>query len=660
MPKKLTLGNDNILINLDDFGQPKDFFFPYIGLENHIGPNSFHRLGIFSDGQISWLGDSHWDMNIDCEPDTFAGRISAENKEHNIKLKISDAVYNEKNIFIRQIRLKNDSSAPRRLKIFFSQQFKIAESSAAHTAYYDPRRKVIIHYRNQRTFLVNAMMDGRQFCDFTTGVYGSEGKEGSHLDAVDGILSKNPIEHGQVDSVIGLEDEFAPGEEKYINYWLAVGYSIKEVMSLDEYVVGKGPAYLLKTTQDFWRAWVKRQNFNFHGLSQRVVDLFQKSLFYIRAHVDMDGAIIASTDSAMLQQGKDTYAYMWPRDAAHAANALNRAGDLTVAKRFFEFCNEVISDEGYFMHKYSPDKSLGSSWHPWLYEGKVQLPIQEDETATVIFALWNYYCVSKDLEFIERIYNSLIKKAANFMVTYRDEVTGLPKPSYDLWEEKFGIHTYTVASVYGALIAASKFAEILGKVKSHAVYLEIAEQIREATYKHLYDPQSGFFLKSVNFNREGKIEDRTADMSTFYGLFNFGFLSPDDRRLAHLFHQMEERVVNKTAIGGYCRYEGDNYYRQSHNHPSNPWVITTLWVAQYYITIAKNEEDLEKVKEILEWVVRHALPSGVLPEQIDSKDGQHLSTAPLTWSHSEFVNTVIRYLDKLEEFGICEACNPVY
>ena len=39
------------------------------------------------------------------------------------------------------------------------------------------------------------------------------------------------------------------------------------------------------------------------------------------------------------------------------------------------------------MHKYRPDKSLGSSWHPWVRNGKPELPIQEDETALVIYAL---------------------------------------------------------------------------------------------------------------------------------------------------------------------------------------------------------------------------------------------------------------------------------
>jgi len=74
-----------------------------------------------------------------------------------------------------------------------------------------------------------------------------------------------------------------------------------------------------------------------------------------------------------------------------------------------------------------------------VHNGKPELAIQEDETALVLVALWNYYNYSSDLEFIESIYNSIIAKAADFMCSYRDVSTGLPKPSYDLWEQKFGI-----------------------------------------------------------------------------------------------------------------------------------------------------------------------------------------------------------------------------
>ena len=49
------------------------------------------------------------------------------------------------------------------------------------------------------------------------------------------------------------------------------------------------------------------------------------------------------------------------------------------------------------------------------------------------------------------------------MVSYRDEETGLPAASYDLWEERRGILSFTVAAVFGGLTAASLFCEVFGE-----------------------------------------------------------------------------------------------------------------------------------------------------------------------------------------------------
>ncbi len=659
--KALTLGNGNILINFDVHGQVRDFYFPYVGLENHVGGHHSHKIGVYVDHKLSWLDEESWEVKFDCDPETFSGKFTAVNQVLGVELKFTDVVYNEKNIFLRRIIINNNSNSERTIKLFFYQQFELYESHTAHTAYYDPTHQSIIHYRNKRAFLVGGQLEGRDCDDYTTGVFEVDGMKGSYVDAEDGLLSKNPIEHGQVDSVLSFSASFMPKEEKFMYYWVTVGLSIDEAVQLHEYVLTKGAGYLVKTTQDFWHAWVNRQNFNFHGLSKDIEMLFKKSLFYIRAHADVAGGIIASGDSSMLHKGKDTYAYVWPRDAAYACRALDRAGDFNVTKRFYEFCSEVINDEGYLMHKYSPDKSLGSSWHGWLYDGKFQLPIQEDETAVVIFTLWEHYKFSKDLEFIEEIYNKLIKSSADFMVTYRDEKTGLPKASFGLWEEKFGIHTYTACAVYGALVAAASFARLLGKTKSENRYVRAAKEIKEAVLQYLYDEEKGTFYKMINIDENGNIVvDDTADVSSFFGLFNFGLLNPTDKRAVQTVKYIKERATPGTSVGGLCRYENDLYYRQTEGAPCNPWFVTTFWYAQWLIVSAKNEKDLEEVKKILSWAVSNAQTSGILSEQLHSINGEQISATPLVWSHAEFVTTVVQYLDKLEDFGICKACNPVY
>lgn len=650
MPE-IVLGNGKALISVDKSAQLRDLYFPFVGLENHVGGSHLHRIGIWIDGKISWTSESSWRSEVGSGHETMSGEIKLVNDSIGVELNFEDVLYNEKNIFLRQVRVKNLWDYKRQIKTFFAHEFEIYESRRGDTGYYDPIKNVIIHYKGRRVFLINSRCEGRGFEEYNIGLFGLEGKEGSFKDAEDGGLSKNAIEHGKVDSVIGIYQEIDSNSEIKIDYWIAFAKTLHEVEELNEYVLDRTVPYLAKTTKDFWHAWLNNREFNFFHLDNGVIDLFKRSLLILRAHVDDNGSILASADSTLLQYGRDAYCYMWPRDGALSAVALDKAGDYNVSRRFFEYCNEVITKDGFFMQKYRPDKSPGSTWHAWVYKDKVQYPIQEDETALVIYSLWKHYEFSKDLEFVESVYNSLIKKSADFMVNFIDESTGLPRPSYDLWEEKLGISTFTAASIYGALIAAADFSRLLGKSENEKRYRTSAEKIKEGILKNLWSEERQMFVKLI-YPEEGNIKtDNTLDFSSIYGIVRFRVLDIDDQKITASINTMEE-LAKKIPIGGMMRHENDSYYKSHLEIPGNPWIITTLWLAQYYIIKAKEEKDFDKVKEILKWVVEKAGSTGTLPEQLDPITGNHLSATPLTWSHSEFVNTVINYLEKVEELGI--------
>ena len=659
MSKSLVLGNGNILVGFDRFGQLRDFYFHYVGLENHVGPPLVHKIGVLVDGEFSWLDSVGWKVEVDCQLDTQAGVTVAKNDALKLEIVFNDVVYNEKNILIRKISVTNFTGRSRQVKVFFNQQFEIFQAHKGDTAYYDPGDNTIIHYKGRRVFLANILADEPGITDYSIGLYGIEGREGTFKDAEDGRLEKNPIEHGLVDSVTGVDVTVGANKTSYFYYWLTVAKSIKKVKELNEYIIDRGPESIIESTKDYWNAWINKQNFTFYGLDKSNVDLFKKSLVILRAHADNTGPIIASGDSDLLQFGRDTYSYMWPRDASICALALDKVGDHGVAKRFFEVANKIITDDGYFMHKYRSDKSLGSSWHPWIKDGKPQLPIQEDETALVIWGLWQHFDRTKDLEFIEDIYNTLIKKAADFMVAYREEKTGLPRPSYDLWEMKHGISTFTACSVYGALSVAGKFAKLLGKEKAASIYYSAAQKIKEGIFKYLYNKETGLFYKMINWEGNKLVIDETVDISSAHGLIKFRMVDIDDDLLASVMQKTIDRLQVKTVVGGIARFDGDRYFTVGYEVPGNPWFITTIWVAQYYVKKAKSEDDLKIVKDYLSWVAKYALPSGILSEQLNPYTGEQISAAPLAWSHAEYIKTVVGYLEKLESLGICKACYPL-
>jgi GH15 family glucan-1,4-alpha-glucosidase len=285
-----------------------------------------------------------------------------------------------------------------------------------------------------------------------------------------------------------------------------------------------------------------------------------------------------------------------------------------------------------------------------MHNGTAQLPIQVDETALPLFMLWHHYESSRDLEFIESVYNPFIEKAANFLCEFIEAEYGLPKNSYDLWEEKYGMSTYSASAVYGALTCAAHFANLLGKEEPTRTYIAVAERMKRSILEHLYDEELGMFIKQIYVSDTGDpTYDKTVDVSSFFGPLYFGVIEPDDERVQKSFKTLEDKLKMKGSGDGYMRYEGDNYYRLQEVGSPNPWVITTLWIAQYHIMKAKKLPDLKRAYELLEWTCTHATKSGVLAEQIHPQTGEHLSTAPLTWSHAEFVITVDDYIAKYKE-----------
>jgi len=649
MAKSFVHGNGQIAVGLDMHGQVYDLHFPYVGLENHTGGNYMHKIGIWCDGEFSWIDDGSWDTSFEYNHEhEYLTKIKTTNHNLNIKIEFNDVVYNEENIFLREVKIINLRNDARNLKIYFNQQFEIYESYRGDTAFFEPENNVIIHYKGRRMFLINAhnRTDNRAFDDYSIGLLGIEGREGTYKDAEDGELSKNPIEHGLVDSVIGLTLQIEPNQEKIVDYWMCISKIKEDLDSLNRVVIRKTPRYIIDSTNNYWHAWTKKINLDFKDISDKAINLYKRSLHILRVHTDNTGAIIASTDTDLLKYGRDTYSYVWHRDGAFTSIALSRAGYNGAAQSFFDFSRDTITKDGYFMHKYRADKSLGSSWHPWIYKGLKEMPIQLDETALVIYSMWQEFVQSKDIEYFEKQYNPLIKKPIDFIISRINKETGVILPSYGLWEEKFGTSTFTSSTVYGALIAASKFAEYFGKVEKSKEYLEYAKLVKKGMLDYLYDKEKNFFYKLRLTSADGDdVINDTVDSSSLYGLFRFGVLDLEDPKLEGMMEAVSH-LSCQTNIGGFPRYQNDNYFKVDGTTAGNPWIITTLWYAQLEIARAKSLEELKALKHYFDWVLSLASDSGVLPEQVNPHTGELLSASPLTWSHAEFVVTILDYLNK--------------
>jgi oligosaccharide amylase len=640
--RDIPVGNGRLLITFDSEYQIRDVYFPHVGQENHSGGHAF-RFGAWADGEFSWLNGTDWTKSLRYQNETLVTDVALENPRLGLVINCNDTVASHENIFLRRIRVRDTRNEDiRSVRLFFHHDFRIYENKIGDTAFFEPATRSIIHYKKHRYFLIKTQP---QFDQFAAGRKAFGEQEGTWRDAEDGQLSGTAISEGSVDSTIGVSFDLEAGSEYGIYYWIAAGVSRDEVYRLNKIVEYKRPEEFITYTGNYWKAWVNKNDTDLKALPDEVVELYKRSLLIISTQTDDEGAILAANDSDVAHRATDHYSYLWTRDGAFVAAALEDARYSEITRQFFRLCGEIVDEKGYFLQKYNPDGTVASGWHAaWNNtNGSELVPIQEDETALVLWALWKHYERHRDIDFVHRLYEQLVKRCADFMVEFRDGETGLPLPSWNLWENARGVHTFTCATVVAGLRAAANFARLFSEDELARRYSAAGDDIVRAMSEHLFSSRNGRFLRGLAADTAGHLhEDANVDASLF-GLFYFGCFEADDERVAATMSAVEERL---SSGGGIARFENDDYMRTEPSSVGNPWFICTLWLAEYYIALARSEADLVKPLGMLQWTASAALPSGVLAEQLDPRSGEPVSVSPLTWSHSTFVATVHSYLRK--------------
>ena len=660
MPRDLPISNGSLMMNFDHDYNIRYVYYPHVGQDNQtVGDLS--RFGIWCDGTFTWISNDAWKKTLEYDDDTLVTRVRAVAAAMDQEMTLRDTVDFDRDIFIRSVELRNRKSVARRVRLYIHFDPHLWGNAIGDTIFFDPEFNGLVAYKAQRYVLMDGAVDDQfGFQSFAIGAKEREGFQGTWRDAEDGNLQRNAIAQGSVDATGMLEFELKPSSASTAWIWWTFGHSYRDVKGMDNLVRERGPASLLVRTRDYWRLWVQNdRGVDVSRLPDPVQRLYRRSLLIMRTQIDNSGAVIAATDSDIVQFGRDTYTYMWPRDGAIVTTALVQAGYPEITRRFFLFCCELITSGGFLLHKYNPDGSVGSSWHPWMSnDGKRQLPIQEDETALVLWAFWIHFEKFHDVEFVKPLYKPLVKAAADFMVRYREPHTRLPAASYDLWEERRGIPAFTIGAVWAGLMAAARFTDAFGETAVADRYRRAAGEIRDAAERFLFDATLGRFQRMVTVSHEGEVTgDPTIDVA-LTGLWLFGMFDADDPRIVATMEQVVERLTVKTPVGGIARYENDYYFQVSKDLPNvagNPWILSTMSIAHWYATRARNLVELQRAIDILLWATTHAMPSGVLPEQIDPYTGEPLSVAPLTWSHAAFVLAANRVAERLTTMMRSEA-----
>lgn len=634
-------GNSRMLVTLDRRGEVHHLFWPDIDREQQVGRVLLGVLPVGRRGETIWFSGGGWDHGQEYVNDTPVLRTSGVHREAGLAFSCSDCCVPGRSLFVRRVRVVNQGGELSHLAFLHYAALDLGASSLLNCVYYHPGAAALVYYRQQTACAIGF---DRAVTGYTCG---REHTGGSALwDAADGHLDGRGIEMGDVDGCLACDlGPLAPGQAAEVSVFWSWAPGREEALTGLEDARRDGGAALQAMTERFWLQWLARGETA--PAEEELVDrVFRRSLVTMKLLTDAEhGGIIAAPETDPGFVGSGGYGYCWPRDAVWVSTAFTEAGHPDEAAAFYRWTRRVQEPDGAWYQRYYCHGSLAPSW------GLLQV----DETASVVYGIFHHFALTRNRALLHELWPT-VRRAAEFLGRSLDPDTGLPAPSVDLWEERTEESAYASAAACGAFTAAGYLAGEVGESAEAEVYREAAERLGEAIRSRLWYPPDGRFLRGIlrhlsrgeflhrracgeevrELPRAGlygtfvELLDRGLDVSLLGLSVPFGVVPPRDPRMRATAEQVTKHLENP-RVGGIHRYAGDAY------RGGNPWVVCTLWVGMYELSLGETE----RARQRLAWTLAHRTPLDLLPEQVHGETGLPVWVIPLTWSHAMFVHLAL-------------------
>ena len=621
------IGNNKIRAGLTKKGELIRLFYPNIDFTQFIDE---FKVGVkINDSNLIHLEE---DINNVYEQyyseDTNILNTEIENTYFNLEILQTDcAPTNLENVLIRRYILLNKNTIPLDIKFLIHSKLLTNQNNEVASRIV---KDGLIQYTHDYNFAIfsNQEIMTHKLNDVDNVI------ESAYLEDKDYIgMSNNaaimykiktllPGERIEIPIYIYINDN----NEKYRN--IEIEKEIDRISKVDY------NSEILKTKK-YWRKYVKEHSkieFGETNYEYRIKNIYNRTiLLYPLLYNQKTGGIAAAMEVDENKTRCGRYAYSWPRDAAFITTALDLLNMNKETEKFYKnFCKNTQNRNGMWEQRFYTDGRLASSWG-----------YQIDETASVIYGVYNHYLNTKDLKFIKDNFK-MLEKATKYLEQYMDKILKnekLDRTSYDLWEMHEGISLYSIASIFAGFNAMIDIDELMvnefnnNRLKQN----EIREQkerlqdkiikIKEYIVNNFYDEDK------KNYRRN--LEDDKLDISILGTIYPFNVFSPKEKKIENTIERIN--MTLRTYTGGYLRFENDHYTQD------RPWVITTLWMALYYIEVGK----IKEAKECFDFVVNSQSPYGFLAEQVDNSRMEPAWVIGLGWSHAMFV-IVLDKLKKIE------------
>ena len=637
------IGNKKIIASYTEKGELQRLCYPEVDGRQFI---DYFQTGVkINDSNLIYL---HQDINNKYSQEYIENtnilKTNIENTYFNFNIEQIDFALVDKNIIVKKYIFKNNNSVDLDTKFIINSKILSNDLERFGSRIVD---KGIIQYNH----------------NYAMAIFSNKNLYGHKLNDVQSTLQSAVI---MDKDYIGMSNEIAisydigvihPGEQQELNIFILVNenHGIEEKI---QKCVKLNTDKEFENVKNYWNLYVENHSkikieSNKSDFYKKLLEIYNRTILLFPLLInDETGGIVAALELDENRTKSGCYAYCWPRDSIFITRAFDLLKMEEETEKFYNvFCKKTQSNNGMWEQRFYTDGTLAPCWG-----------YQIDETASVIYGVYDHYKHTKDNKFLEENLK-MCEKATEFLFAYTENLLNIDEEdlvkkelqekykkyfeitkhvSYYLWEMNEGVHLYSLSSIISGLECMKKIYETIDN-KQENLRLKQEKRNKIALKLNKYIQLLKDYIEDNLIDKNTKtlkrnLKDNNMDISVIGAVYPFNVFNPNEKVIKNTVDKIN--MTLRTHTSGYLRFEYDNYMGGN-----NPWIITTLWMALYYIKI----NDLDNAKKCFSFVVNTSLRHGFLAEQVNNDDKNFKWVIGLGWSHAMFIIVLNELLKANEE-----------
>lgn len=373
-----------------------------------------------------------------------------------------------------------------------------------------------------------------------------------------------------------------------------------------------------------------------------------------------EGVVIASPSKE-----KPNYYYHWVRDAGLTMDVIvemyNRTENQDLKIKLEQKIKKFIN----FSKKNQSADALTGLGEPKFYVDGTPYDLpwgrpQNDGPAIRAMALIKFANIKLEQgenEFVRQVlYDGKLPSHSVIKADLEYVALNWSRASFDLWEEVSGDHFFTLMVQRASMLEGAKLAQKLADFGASDWYLRQASKIEDKIRQFTNTRSFSYIPATLNYAGGMNTKKSNLDVAVILGLLrgntHDNFISFANDRVLQTVNSLISVFQDIYSINKYSRIPGvaigrypEDVYDGDKFEGGNPWVLTTLAIAETYYELATlTAQSSERTREARAYfnladeyfqrVQIHTNPDGSMSEQISRHNGYMTSAYDLTWNYS--------------------------